>query len=393
MGGISKHFDGVAALNDVAFDVMPGEVHALLGENGAGKSTLMNIASGATEPDTGSIVFEGESVAGLTPAAAQDLGIAMVHQHPALLPDMTVAENIQLAVGADHLRSRNEDLSKAMRALLDDVHFNGDLEDRVSSLTVARRHLLELAKALAVSPRLLILDEPTAPLTQDSVELLFGAVRKLAAGGTAVVYITHRLGEVREIADRVTVLRDGTLRGTSAVSSISDSDLLAMIVGRALEASFPPKSPGSDAEPLLQVEGLSGQGFENISLEVRPGEIVGIAGIVGNGQAAFLRALAGRDNHSAGTVNVGGRVLARRLLLESAAYMPADRLTEGLMMGLNVRENASVTALDRFGSVRSSATAARSTPWNASSPSSPSRRPPSRRRSPPSQAVTSRRSS
>ena len=221
---------------------MPGEVHALLGENGAGKSTLMNIASGATEPDTGSIVFEGETVVGLTPAAAQDLGIAMVHQHPALLPDMTVAENIQVAVGADHLRSRNEDVSKAMRALLDDVHFNGDLEDRVSSLSVARRHLLELAKAFAVSPRLLILDEPTAPLTQDSVELLFDAVRKLAAGGTAVVYITHRLGEVREIADRVTVLRDGTLRGTSAVSSISDSDLLAMIVGRALEASFPPKS-------------------------------------------------------------------------------------------------------------------------------------------------------
>ena len=272
----------------------------------------------------------------------------MVHQHPALLPDMTVAENIQVAVGADHLRSRNEDVSKAMRALLDDVHFTGDLEDRVSSLSVARRHLLELAKALAVSPRLLILDEPTAPLTQDSVELLFDAVRKLAAGGTAVVYITHRLGEVREIADRVTVLRDGALRGTSAVTSISDSDLLAMIVGRALEASFPPKSPGSDAEPLLQVEGLSGEGFENISLEARPGEIVGIAGIVGNGQAAFLRALAGRDNHSTGTVTVGGRVLARRRLLESAAYMPADRLSEGLMIDLNVRENSAVTALGRL---------------------------------------------
>jgi len=348
MGGISKHYDGVAALDNVAFDVMPGEVHALLGENGAGKSTLMNIASGATEPDTGSIVFEGEPVVGLTPATAQDLGIAMVHQHPALLPDMTVAENIQVAVGADHLRRRNDDVSKAMRTLLDDVHFSGDLEDRVSSLSVARRHLLELAKALAVSPRLLILDEPTAPLTQDSVELLFDAVRKLAAGGTAVVYITHRLGEVREIADRVTVLRDGALRGTSAVTSISDSDLLAMIVGRALEASFPLKSPGSAAEPLLQVEGLSGQGFENISLDVRPGEIVGIAGIVGNGQAAFLRALAGRENHSAGNVKVGGQVLARRRLLESAAFMPADRLAEGLMIDLNVRENSSMAALERL---------------------------------------------
>ena len=205
-----------------------------------------------------------------------------------------------------------------------------------------------MAKAFAGSPRLLILDEPTAPLTQDSVELLFDAVRKLAAGGTAVVYITHRLGEVREIADRVTVLRDGALRGTSAVTSISDSDLLAMIVGRALEASFPLKSPGSDAEPLLKVEGLGGEGFENISLEARPGEIVGIAGIVGNGQAAFLRALAGRENHSAGTVTVGGRVLARRRLLESAAYMPADRLAEGLMIDLNVRENSALTALERL---------------------------------------------
>ena len=147
-----------------------------------------------------------------------------------------------------------------MRSLLDDVHFLGHLEDRVSSLSVARRHLLELAKAFAVSPRLLILDEPTAPLSQDSVELLFTAVRKLAADGTAVVYITHRLGEVREIADRVTVLRDGTLRGTAAVEDISDADLLAMIIGRTLEATFPPKHTSLDDEaPLLRVEGLSGR--------------------------------------------------------------------------------------------------------------------------------------
>jgi len=211
MVGITKHFDGVAALTDVSLDVEAGEVHALLGENGAGKSTLMNIASGALAPDAGSIVFNGAEIEGLTPAVARELGIAMVHQHPAILPDMTVAENIGVAVGSEHLRRRDPDESKAMRAILDDVHFYGHLQDRVSSLSIARRHLLELAKAFAVSPRLLILDEPTAPLSQDSVELLFSVVRRFAAAGTAVVYITHRLGEVREIADRVTVLRDGKI--------------------------------------------------------------------------------------------------------------------------------------------------------------------------------------
>jgi ribose transport system ATP-binding protein len=345
---ITKRFDGVAALTDVSFEVRPGEVHALLGENGAGKSTLMNVASGALAPDSGTIVFDGQTIDNLTPGLSQELGIAMVHQHPAVLPDMTVAENIKVAVGREHLERRDPGPTKAMRAILDDVNFFGHLEDRVSSLSVARRHLLEIAKAFAVSPRLLILDEPTAPLSQDSVELLFNVVRKFAAGGTAVVYITHRLGEVREIADRVTVLRDGTLRGTSPVREISDAELLALIVGRRLETSFPPKHVLVDGdEPLLRVDGLSGGGFQDITFSACKGEIVGIGGVVGNGQAAFLRALAGRHS-SAGSVVVGGRQFPRRRLFESAAYMPADRLTEGLMLDLNVRENAALSALGQL---------------------------------------------
>jgi len=346
--GITKHFDAVAALTDVTFDVLPGEVHALLGENGAGKSTLMNIASGATAPDAGTIVLDGEPVGHLTPAAAQALGIAIVHQHPALLPDLTVAENMRVAVRPEHLRRRDSNLARAMRSLLADVHFAGHLEDRVSSLSVAQRHLLELAKAFAAQPRLLILDEPTAPLSRDSVELLFDAVRKLAADGTAVVYITHRLLEVRQIADRVTVLRDGRVRGTAPVGEISDDELLALIVGRMLEATFPPKRPSAnDQGPVLRVDGLSGRGFDDVSFSARKGEIVGVAGIVGNGQRALLRALAGLDR-STGTVNVEGASLSRKALLEKAAYMPADRLTEGLMVDLNVRENAALTALDQF---------------------------------------------
>jgi ribose transport system ATP-binding protein len=345
---ITKRYNAIAALTDVSFDVLPGEVHALLGENGAGKSTLMNVASGTTAPDAGTIIFDGSPVENLTPAMAQDLGIAIVHQHPALLPDLTVAENILVSVGREHLRRRDPDVKKAMRSLLDDVHFLGHLEDRVSSLSVARRHLLELAKAFAIAPRLLILDEPTAPLSQDSVELLFASVRQLAAGGTAVVYITHRLAEVREIADRVTVLRDGKLRGTSAVSEISDADLLAMIIGRTLATTFPPKQVAAAGEaPILRVEGLSGNGFHDVSFTAGKGEIIGIAGVAGNGQPALLRALSGRER-STGSVDVGGRSLSRRALLESAAYMPADRLTEGLMVELNVRENTAMTALDRL---------------------------------------------
>jgi ribose transport system ATP-binding protein len=347
MRGISKHYAGVAALQDVSFDVLPGEVHALLGENGAGKSTLMNVASGATEPDAGTIEINGMAVESLTPAVAQELGVAIVHQHPALLPDMTVAENIQVALGREHLRRRDPDARKAMRALLDDVQFLGHLEDRVSSLSVARRHILELAKAFAVSPKLLILDEPTAPLSQDSVDLLFSIVRDLATEGTAIVYITHRLGEVREIADRVTVLRDGTLRGTSVTDEISDERLLAMIVGRTLETTFPPKADLADTESLLTVDRLTGAGFRDISLEARRGEIVGIGGVVGNGQQAVLRALAGLDSAS-GTVTIGGKRLTKRDLHKAAAYMPADRLTEGLMTDLNVRENSALMAVNRL---------------------------------------------
>jgi ribose transport system ATP-binding protein len=348
LSGISKHYEGVAALSEVSFEVLPGEVHALLGENGAGKSTLMNVASGATTPDAGTIVVDGAEIAHLTPAIAKDLGIAIVHQHPAVLPDMTVAENIRVAVAPEHIRARGADATVAMRGMLDDVGFGGHLDDRVSSLSVARRHLLELAKAFAATPRLLILDEPTAPLSQESVDLLFAAVRVLAAKGTAVVYITHRLGEVREIADRVTVLRDGRLRGTAAVADITDADVVQLIIGRTLGSTFPAKHAGAaDDEVLLDVDGLSGQGFSDISFQVRRGEIVGIAGVLGNGQSALLRAVAGLDS-ATGAVRVGGAELSRRALLASSAYMPADRHREGLMMGLSVRENAAMTALDRL---------------------------------------------
>ena len=345
---ISKHYAGVTALKDVDLSLMAGEVHALLGENGAGKSTLMGIASGSTPADPGgAILVDGEPKSPYTPAIATTSGVAIVHQHPAVLPDLTVAENLLIAIPRS-ARGR----SGWMQQLLDRVGCSADLKARVESLGVADRQLLELAKALAINPRVLILDEPTAALGADAVDALFDEVRRAAAAGTAVVYITHRLAEVRQIADRVTVLRDGSVQGAALVSDITDEEILRMIVGRTVESVFPPKrSARESASPVLRVEELSGDGFESVSFEVQPGEVMGLAGIVGNGQAEILRALAGLAHASGTAVLAGGPLPLGSSIASRAAgvaYLPADRHAEGLLMRLSVRENASISALKRF---------------------------------------------
>jgi ribose transport system ATP-binding protein len=346
MAGISKHFAGVAALTDVSVEVLAGEVHAILGENGAGKSTLMNIASGVLQPDTGTITVAGREVHGLDPHEAMSLGIAIVHQHPAVLPDMTVLENLQVALPAEVFAEGPP--STVATRLLDHVGLTLDPRDRVEDLSVAQRHLVEIAKAFAISPKLLILDEPTAPLGGDAVELFFRRVREQVDAGTSVVYITHRMAEVRELADRVTVLRDGRVRGSGRVSEISDDELLRLILGRQLESTFPPKHHGSGTEDVtLRVEGLAGPGLAGVSASARRGQILGLAGVVGNGQGNLLRSLAGLEPFS-GTVEVGGRAMTSHDLLHRAAYMPADRHTEGLAMSLTVRENAALAALKKF---------------------------------------------
>ena len=346
MRGITKTYAGVAALSDVSVEIRAGEVHAILGENGAGKSTLMNVATGGTQPDSGSIVVAGNEVPPLTPRLAAALGIAIVHQHPAVLPDLTVLENLEVALPAAVLRGEGGKRAVAHR-MLEQVGLEIDLQDRVESLTVAQRHLLEIAKAFAVKPSLLILDEPTAPLGDAAVRRFFGLVREAVASGVSVVYITHRMAEVRELADRVTVLRDGRTRGTAAVADVSDDELLSLIVGRKLESTFPPKlDVVGDGHDLI-LDGLSGPGFVGVSAKVPRGAIVGIAGVVGNGQTDLLRALAGLESFG-GSVEVGGRSRSAKDLLHNAAYMPADRHGEGLAMSLTVRENAAVSALKSF---------------------------------------------
>jgi ribose transport system ATP-binding protein len=298
-------------------------------------------------PDGGTITVRGQQMDSYSPALATQQGIAIVHQHPAVLPDMTVAENIRVAVPAAFLGDRGNQL-EAMREMLLDVGLTAHLDDRVGGLTVAQKHLLELAKALVVKPSLLILDEPTAPLGQAAVSLLFDRVRKAAQTGTAVVYITHRLAEVRELASQVTVLRDGKVRGSGRVEEISDDQLLALIVGRQLDSTFPAKRADSAAGPAaLTVEGLSGFGFNDVSFTARRGEILGVSGIVGNGQSAVLRALAGLESFD-GSVRIGDRVHSSKQLRRASAFLPSDRHSEGLMMSLSVRENTAVSALPSF---------------------------------------------
>jgi ribose transport system ATP-binding protein len=350
---ISKSFPGVRALKDVSFEAVGGQVHALVGENGAGKSTLMGVASGSIARDAGVIAIGNRQVDTWNPILAQQQGLAIVYQHPALLPDMTVQENIEIAL-PDKLAGLGRARAAWMRDQLERVGCTAKLSTRVEDITVAQRQLLELAKAMASDPRILILDEPTAPLGSAMVERVFEQVRAAAERGTAVVYISHRLPEVREIAEIVTVMRDGEVKATSRMDAISDDEILRLIIGRTVDTAFPPKAepPEKGGAPVLSVQQLSGNHFQDVTLEALPGEILGIAGIAGNGQSEFLRTLAGLERVTSGGVALNGRSLkpgqpsqARR---EGVTYLSADRHHEGLQMSLSVRENAALMALPRL---------------------------------------------
>jgi ribose transport system ATP-binding protein len=355
---IWKRYGAVVAVKDISFTATAGEVHALLGENGAGKSTLVGIASGDVRPDSGTVEISGQRIARLTPGEARRLGLALVHQHPAVLPELSVAENMMLAV-QPNLRIGGTASLDWVASQLDRVGSTLSPRTRMSEVDIAQRQLFELAKALAVEPRVLILDEPTAALTADLVELLFDKVREAAARGAAVVYISHRLQEIRQIAQRATVMRDGEVKGSAPLNLLSDDDILRLIVGRTLTDTYPPKRSGPPPEGGgLVVEGLSGTSFYDVNMAAHAGEIVGIAGITGNGQSEFLRALAGLSS-AAGEVTLAGAPLrlgrpdvARKA---GVSYLSPDRQKEGLFMSLSVRENAVLSALpllSKFGFVR-----------------------------------------
>src|SRR5579872_4305073 len=345
LSNISKFYSGVPALRDVSVEFYSGEVHAILGENGAGKSTLMNVISGAVHPEMGEIRVEQRQITRMTPEIAASLGIAISFQHPAILDDLLVLENLQVALPKSAFDGTSA--QAAAKGMLETVGLNVPLRMRADALTVAQKHLLEIAKALAIRPKVLMLDEPTASLDQDATEMLFQRIRDVVKNGASVIYITHRLAELRRIAHRVTVLRDGRIRGGGLASEIKDAELLSMIVGRTLGSAFPPKSDRMSKEAILSVNSLMGAGFEDITFEAAQGQIIGVAGVVGNGQSELMRALAGLQP-SEGGISLHGRSVKTKDLLQEAAFIPSDRHAEGLAAGLTVRENASFAALDKF---------------------------------------------
>ena len=354
MQGIVKDFPGVRALDRVDFAVRAGEVHALIGENGAGKSTLMNVLAGRFADYAGRIVFAGTGARPTNPREALALGIGIIFQELSVLPNLSVAENILLGhepAGRVPGTLNRRDLSAQAGRVLDELGFDLPVAAPVGRLSHARQCLVEIAHAIRKNVRLLVLDEPTASLGSADVHRLFAVIRDLKRRGIGIVYISHRLAELPEIADRVTVLRDGRVVGTRDVAGTKVSELSQMMLGRRLTEMFPEKrnTPG---EVLLRVRGLSRPGaFADVSLEVRAGEIVGLAGLVGSGRTEIARALFGADP-AEGRVDLAGRPLRRRSPRRSMArgigMIQENRKRDGTVTGLSVGQNIGISVMDRL---------------------------------------------
>ncbi|MFC7344310.1 sugar ABC transporter ATP-binding protein [Saccharopolyspora griseoalba] len=348
--GVGKRFPGVVAVDDVTLDVPPGEVHVFAGENGAGKSTLMKLIAQVDEPSSGHVELDGQRVDFRGPGAARRLGVSMVHQEFALAPDLSVAENLFIGdePGRGGWISRSDERRAAGR-LLERVGLDVDPGKRVALLSTAEQQRVELAKALAVRAKVLILDEPTASLTERETEELFGIVRELTAQGIAVLYISHRLDEIFEIGDRVTVMRDGAVVETSRVTELDEARLVQLMVGRDV-ANLYPRTHQAPGEVRLRVDGLSrGDLVHDVSFEVRAGEIVGLAGLVGAGRTELARAVFGAEPPDRGAIALDGRELRIRGPADAIAagigYLTESRKEDGLALQLGVDKNITLAKL------------------------------------------------
>lgn len=351
MRGISKSFPGVQALQDVALEVRAGEVHALVGENGAGKSTLMRILVGVHQRDAGEILLRGRTVEIPSPIHARTLGISIIHQELNQVPALSVAENIFL--GREPRRGPGfvdyVEMYDRAGELLQELGLPIDPHRKVGSLTVAEQQLVEIAKALSVEADLLIMDEATAALTVKEIERLFQFIRDLRARGVGIIYITHRLEEIFRIADRVTVLRDGRYVATYPIGEVTMDDLIRLMVGRHLDEKFP-KEAVPRGEPVLEVRGLTTEGlFEDVTLTLHRGEIVGIAGLVGSGKTHVAHAIFGATPIDAGEIWLEGRPVTIRSPQDAIAHgiglVTEDRKRLGLVLGMNVRDNITLPVL------------------------------------------------
>jgi ribose transport system ATP-binding protein len=357
MRGIVKQFPGVRALDGVNLDVRPGEVHCLLGQNGAGKSTLIKVLSGAHQPDEGSIRWSGEEVALSSPVAAMRLGVATIYQELDLVDGLTVAENVYLGHEMSRLgMSRRRDARAATRELLRRLgHGEIPPNREVGRLSAASKQIVSLARALSHDARLIIMDEPSAVLDSEEVHTLFRVIRDLTAEGVAVIYISHRLEEIRQIGDRVTVLKDGRTVATGlAARDTPTVELIKLMTGRTIEYVFPAhRAPVADGSPVLSVRGLSRAGeFRDVSFDVRPGEVLGLAGLVGSGRSEIVETVYGARRADAGSVEVSGRRLRSGSVVTAVraglGLAPEERKSQGLLLDESVTRNITVSSLTRF---------------------------------------------
>lgn len=354
--GISKQFPGVQALDDVSFDLRRGEVHALVGENGAGKSTLIKILAGAHRPDAGRIALNGRPVVIANPAQALALGVSVIYQEFNLVPHLTVAQNIflgreprhqRLPVLIDYARMNAE-----CRALLQSLGVDIEPRATVHSLGVAQQQMVEVAKALSMNAQIVVMDEPTSALTAREIERLFAAIKRLTVQGVSVIYISHRLEEVFEVAHRVTVLRDGKRISVMSVQDATMDALIQAMVGRSIDRMFPRDFVPEKGEAALAVRSLHRHGvLRDINLTVRCGEIVGLAGLVGSGRTELARVIFGADPYDAGEVTIFGRPVRGSpagCVALGVGFLPEDRKREGLALILPLRENVVMASLRRL---------------------------------------------
>jgi len=357
MRGITKRFPGVLANNRVDFDVLSGEVHALLGENGAGKSTLMKILYGLYQPDEGEIRLNGEAATIHSPADAIHLGIGMIHQHFMLVPTLTVTENV--ALGLKSSRGLRTDLDRVKARIVELAGLYGlqvDPDAYVWQLSVGQQQRVEILKALYRGAALLILDEPTAVLTPQEVDEFFVTLQQMKRDGHALIFISHKLHEVLQLCNRVTVLRDGQAIDTKLIEGSTKQQLAEMMVGRPLGMQ-PPKKPVETKEvrlSLRDVEALNDRGrtaLRGVSFEVRAGEIVGLAGVSGNGQRTLAEVIAGLRPSTAGEVALGGRNITgqrpRQIMDLGLSYIPEERMKDGMIRDFNIAENIILREFDR----------------------------------------------
>ncbi len=354
---IFKSFGGVAALKGVSFELMAGEVHAIVGENGAGKSTLIKTISGAHQPDSGTIEIEGQTVRHQSPSQAKALGVAVIYQQPALFPDLTVAENISLGLERGGSWRRIDWRARHRRAaeLLARVGAHISPDTYVRQLTMPQQQLVEIARSLGTNARILILDEPTASLSDREVDHLFTVIRELKKQGVGMIYISHRLEELPQIADRVTVLRDGTYVGTRPMAEVDRAEMIRLMVGRELSAVFP-KITVPFGEVVLETRNLhcGDSGVSDVSLTVRAGEIMGLAGLVGAGRTELARVLFGLSPADGGQILLRGKPVKINTPADAVslgiAYVPEDRRRHGVILEMPVSANTTLAILAKIAS-------------------------------------------